>query len=113
MLVPLWKTFAHFQLPAIIDSLMLAAGWLAGWLVGCLAGWLLHASLLFMISMDFDEFFEDVVSWVLGGAKGQAAAPIGTFARFQLSAIIDSLKLAAAGLPACFSWIEIDFDEFS
>ena len=38
------ETFARFQLPAIIDSLMLAAGrlvgWLAGWLVDWLAGWL-------------------------------------------------------------------------
>ena len=28
------ETFARFQLPAIIDSLMLAAGWLVGWLAG-------------------------------------------------------------------------------
>ena len=35
------ETFARFQLPAITDSFMLAAGWLAGWLVGCwLAAWL-------------------------------------------------------------------------
>jgi hypothetical protein len=26
------ETFARFQLPAIIDSFMLAAAWLAGWL---------------------------------------------------------------------------------
>ena len=33
------ESFARFQLPALIDSSMLA-GWLAGWLVGWLAGWL-------------------------------------------------------------------------
>ena len=32
------ESFARFQLPALIDSSMLA-GWLAGWLVGWLAGW--------------------------------------------------------------------------
>ena len=47
------ESFARFQLAAIIDSLMLAAGWLAGWLVGWLAGWLLPASLLYMIFKDF------------------------------------------------------------
>ena len=34
------ETSARIQLPAIIDSVMLAAGCLAGWLVGWLAGWL-------------------------------------------------------------------------
>ena len=37
------EIFARFQLPAIIDSLMLVAGWPAGWLAGWVAGddWLL------------------------------------------------------------------------
>ena len=62
------ETFARIQLPAIVDSSMLAAGWLlsasflfmdfhkllpsiydaGGWLAGWLAGWLLLACLLFM-----------------------------------------------------------------
>ena len=37
------------------------------------------------------------MSWVLGGDKTQPAAPLETFARFQLAAIIDSLMLVAVG----------------
>ena len=44
------EAFARFQLPAIIDSLMLAAGWLAaGWLamIGCyLVEWKIETTAL-------------------------------------------------------------------
>ncbi len=67
------ETFARFQLPALIDSLMLAAGWLAGWLAVWPAGlykalldssWLLSEiffdflrfSLIFIDFYDFHRF---------------------------------------------------------
>ena len=95
------ETSARLQLPAIIDSLMLAAGRLA-WLAGWLAGWL-AASLLFMdfiILMvfrgsGFIKFYRNLCLY-----RNLCSILAACYHRVMLAA-----GCLAGWLRACFSWI--------